>query len=92
LTGGKKAAKKRQAQQEKPMNALNALTKTELRILAAAGDGATFEEICEAVDSSPDYIRNSLSKLTTDGWIERQPQPSRFVARVKVEVKDVRND
>lgn len=67
------------------MQELNALTRTEMRVLAAANDGATFEEICAAVDASPDYIRNLLPKLVGDGLMVKDAP--RYTARVKVKVE-----
>lgn len=75
---------------EEAVNALNGLTKTEIRILAAARGGATLQEICEAVEGSPAYVRNTIAKLVSDGLVKRNP--TTFEALITVEVGDVRND
>jgi DNA-binding CsgD family transcriptional regulator len=74
------------------VNALNGLTKTEIRILAAARGGASLLEICDKVEGSPAYIRNTLAKLVSDGLMRRTPARFEALITVNVGVADVRND
>ena len=66
------------------VNALNSLTKTEIRILAAAKGGATIQQICDRVQGSPDYVKDCVARLVGEKYLTHTP--AFYTPNIKVEV------